>query len=50
MKKNKFKKDILAQFINDAKDKNFSDKLEYYDVEQKVLEHLPLLSNGQIEQ
>ena len=36
MKKNKFKKDILAQFINDAKDKNFSDKLATIKTLQKV--------------
>ena len=36
MKKNKSKKDILAQFINDAKDKNFSDKLATIKTLQKV--------------
>ena len=34
--KNKSKKDILAQFINDAKDKNFSDKLATIKTLQKV--------------
>ena len=36
MKENKFKKDNLAQFINDAKDKNFSDKLATIKTLQKV--------------
>ena len=36
MKENKFKKDNLAQFINDAKDKSFSDKLATIKTLQKV--------------
>ena len=36
MKENKFKKDNLAKFINDAKDKSFSDKLATIKTLQKV--------------